>query len=272
MAEALFQLDRVSAAYGQQVVLHDLELGLAGGLFHGLLGPNGSGKTTLLDLIIGNRRPTAGRVRYRGRELSAYAKLELARELALVPQEFWVDFEFTVLEIVMMGRHPHIPRFASPTPADLALVEATMRELGILELQERSLAELSGGEKQRVVAARALVQETPVLILDEATSNLDIRHTIDIMRVVQRRVRERGHTVIAAIHDLNLAAAYCDRVILLDRGRVVAVGPTAEVITAANLQQVYGVEAETAYSDFSQARQIVYKYGPDKKYPAMPES
>lgn len=261
MAETLFTLERVSAAYGRQVVLHELELELEAGLCHGLLGPNGSGKSTLLDLLTGNRRPLSGRVCLRGRELGSYPKRELAREIALVPQEFLVDFEFTVLEIVMMGRHPHIPRFAAPGPADLELVEAVMAEMGVSELRERSLCELSGGEKQRVVAARALVQETPVLILDEATANLDIRHTIDIMRVVQGRVRERGHTVIAAIHDLNLAAAYCDRVILLDRGRVAAYGPAAEVITAANLARVYGVEAEIGCNAFSQARQIAFNYG-----------
>ena len=160
----------------------------------------------------------------------------------------------------MMGRHQHIPRFANPDRADLQIVEQVMTELGISELKDRLLTQLSGGEKQRVIVARALAQSTPVLILDEATANLDIHHSIKILRTIKNLVQSRGGTVIAAIHDLNLAAAYCDIIIMLNKGRKVKIGPTDETLNPELINKVFGITSRPYFDDFSGVRQVAFKY------------
>jgi iron complex transport system ATP-binding protein len=256
----LFAIDGLSAGYGQRPVLHDITLELMPGRFYGLIGPNGSGKTTLLDLMLGNLLPSVGTILFREQAVAGYPRRELALAMALVPQEFAIHFDFTVLEVVMMGRHPHLPRFANPGPHDLAMVERVLAELGISDLQERLVTQLSGGEKQRVVVARALVQETPVLILDEATSNLDVQHTIQIMRVLQRRCREQGVTIIAAIHDLNFAGAYCDDIICINQGRLEAMGPPRQVLVPERLAQVFAIDCLAYEQPFSGCHQVAYRY------------
>lgn len=261
MGNSLFELQNVSFAYGSKEVLSDISVSLPQGKFYGLLGPNGSGKTTLLDLLIANRSPADGTIGFQGKQLADFSRRELARQLSLVPQDFIIGFDYTVLDVVLMGRHPYIPRFGSPSSDDLTIARQAMDAIGIADFAERYVTELSGGEKQRVVVARALAQQTPVLILDEATSNLDISHTLDIFQVVRRRVREQGHTVIGAIHDLNLAAAYCDEILFLKEGSLFCQGPTAEVMTAENIEQVLGVESKVFVDEYSGARQISLQYG-----------
>lgn len=261
MAENCFELDRVSFAYGDKPALHELTVSLAPGRFYGLVGPNGCGKSTLLDLLMGTKRPLAGSARFAGRHLREYSRRELAAKLALVPQDFTINFAFTVLEVVLMGRHPYLPRFGSVSAADLTKAEQAMASIGISDFRDRYVTELSGGEKQRVVVARALAQDTPVLMLDEATSNLDIGHTLEIMNVARQRVRQEGATIIAVIHNLNLAAAYCDELIFMQEGRIVAGGPTATVLTAETIQAVFGVEAQVTADPFCNALQVSFRYG-----------
>lgn len=261
MADSLFELHKVSFAYGNKKVLTDIGLSLPPGKFYGLLGPNGSGKTTLLDLLIANRAPAQGTIHFKGRQLTHFSRRQLAREFSLVPQDFIIGFDYTVLDVVLMGRHPYIPRFGSPSAADLTIAEQAMESIGIAGFAERYVTELSGGEKQRVVVARALAQQTPVLILDEATSNLDISHTLEIFQVVRRRVREQGHTVIGAIHDLNLAAAYCDEIVFLKEGGLFCQGPTKEVMNAENIAEVFGVESRVFLDEYSGAQQVSLHYG-----------
>lgn len=256
----LFSLCNVSCAYGDTEVLHALNLTLTSNRFYGLIGPNGSGKTTLLDLLLGNILPSTGTVSFKDLQLDHWDRRALAKEIALVPQEFGVRFDFTVEELIMMGRHPHIPRFANPSPHDLEIVEKIMETLGISRLRGRFVTHLSGGEKQRVVVARALAQETKALILDEATSNLDIHHSIHIFQVIKALVATKGGTVIAAIHDLNFAAAFCDEIILLDQGRIIASGPPKEVLTQKHLHEIFGVGCQPYFSEYSQAYQIAYEY------------
>jgi len=260
MTTALFAVDGLRAGYGGRECLHGLSFTLAPGLFYGLIGPNGSGKTTLLDLMLANLKPQAGTVRFRGREVGRLPRRQLAREIALVPQEFAINFDFTVFEVVMMGRHPHIPRFASPSVRDRDYVRQVLEELEISELTHRLVTELSGGEKQRVIVARALAQETPVLILDEATANLDIQHSLHIFQVLQKRCREGGATIISAVHDLNFASAYCDRILLLQAGRLVTSGPPGEVLTAERLRQVFAIDCQTYHDPFSGRHQLAYRY------------
>lgn len=261
MAEmAGFELRGVSFAYGASEVVRDLSLLLPPGRFHGVVGPNGSGKSTLLDLLTGRLAPGRGEVSFAGRPPGAYRRRDLARRLALVPQDFAIQFGFTVEEVVLMGRHPYLPRFGRPGAADWQAVEEAMRLIGIADLRHRLVTDLSGGEKQRVVVARALAQATGCLLLDEATSNLDIHYTLAIFNVLRQRVRERGETVVAVIHNLNLAAAYCDDLIFLRQGRLAAAGPTAETLTPEVIRAVFGVESRVEFQDFCQARQVFFKY------------
>jgi len=261
MAEPGFALEKVAFAYGDKTVLDDLSLDLAPGRFYGLVGPNGCGKSTLLDLLMGNQKPAAGTVCYAGRPLADYHRRELARHLALVPQDFTIHFAFTVLEVVLMGRHPYLPRFGAASAEDLAIAEQAMAAIGIEDFKDRYVTELSGGEKQRVVVARALAQATPVLMLDEATSNLDIGHTMEIFNVARDRVRNQGDTVIAVIHNLNLATAYCDEIIFMKAGKITASGPTTETMTPDNIAQVFGVESRVRVDEFSKSLQVSFKYG-----------
>lgn len=259
MAEQeLFRLRRVSFAYDRQPVIAGVDLALTPGRFYGIVGPNGSGKTTLLDLLIGDKEPGSGSIAYKGREVRQYGRRRLSRQIALVPQDFQINFAFTVMEAVMMGRHPYLPRFGNPLAADFAVARQAMREIGIESFGGRLVTDLSGGEKQRVVAARALTQQTPVLILDEATSNLDIRFSLQILNVARKKVDEGG-TVIAVLHNLNLAAAFCDHITFLKNGEVCRSGETAEVLTARTIREVFGVESRVGVNSYSGKPQIEYR-------------
>ncbi|MBU0679858.1 MAG: ABC transporter ATP-binding protein [Proteobacteria bacterium] len=260
---AFLDAHNISYAYGDNAVVRDVSLALEPGKFYGLIGPNGSGKTTLLDLLIANRRPSTGTISLKGQELESYSRQKLARQMALIPQEFDLGFDFRVSEIVLMGRHPHIPRFASPGPEDLAVSQEAMVALAVDHLGDRLITALSGGEKQRVVAARALAQDTPLLIMDEATANLDIQHTIQIFQVVRRKV-EQGGIVLAAIHDLNLAAAFCDEIFLLKEGRLHAAGPPEEILVPTTIDQVFAINCQATFNNFNQSHQISFQWRQEK--------
>ncbi|MFA7346172.1 MAG: ABC transporter ATP-binding protein [Desulfurivibrionaceae bacterium] len=255
-----FALAGVSFAYGETQALAELDISLAPGRFYGIVGPNGCGKTTFLDLLTGAKSPDRGSVSFGNRPVAEYRRRDLARMVALVPQDFGIDFSFTVQEVVLMGRHPHIGRFASPGLEDWRQVDAAMAAIGISHFQDRFVNELSGGEKQRVVVARALAQQTPYLLFDEATSSLDVQYTMQIFNVAKRLVQEEGRTVIAVIHNLNLAAAYCDELIFMQKGHVAACGPTDTVLEAGTIKKVFGVESRVAFDEFSKTRQISFRY------------
>ncbi len=255
----LWQLEQIGFSYGGQAVLHDLDLVLEKGKCYGILGPNGSGKTTLLDLLCGLLVPERGTIRFGGQSPAGWQPKQLARKLALVPQDFVVRFGFTVREVVEMGRHPHLGRFALLTKQDHNLVDAVMEELAVTALADRPVTRLSGGEKQRVAVARALAQDPEVLLLDEATSNLDIFHSLSILGTIRSRVQQQGLTVIAALHDLNLAGFFCDQLIFLRQGRLLHQGRVAEVLQADVIREVYGVEARVRSDAFAGCRQVSYK-------------
>jgi len=240
-APSVFDIVDLSFGYARGQVLHDLCLQLSGGRFYGLLGPNGCGKTTFLDLITGIKNPSSGRIDFKGRPLVSYSRRSLAREMALVPQDFYINFPFTVQEVVMMGRYPHLKRFARPDDEDLRRVRQAMADADIERFANQPVTALSGGERQRVIFARALAQDTGVLLLDEATSNLDIRHTLALLSRTRERVHNGNQTVIAVFQDVNLAAMYCDELLFLRGGRVAVQGPTEDVMQAETLQVVYGV-------------------------------
>ena len=256
----LFLLEDCSFGYSAAPVLTGIAMRLAPGRFYGLIGPNGSGKTTLLDLLSGAAAPQQGRVLFRGREVTRYRKAELAVNLALVPQDLHIGFDYPVFEVVMMGRHPFIPRFSPPSPEDVELVRRALAEMDITALQDRSALQLSGGERQRVLVARALAQNTPVLLLDEPTASLDIRHTLDIMKILRQRATDAGITVIATIHDLDLASAFCDELIVLHRRTVHCQGPVAAVMTGGMISEVFAADAVVRHDERLGKPRVLYSY------------
>ncbi|MFE5615876.1 ABC transporter ATP-binding protein [Streptomyces sp. NPDC056470] len=248
------RLQRLS--YGNR--LRDADLTARPGETVGLVGPNGSGKTTLLRCVYGTLTPTAGRALLDGDDLTALGPKARARRIGVVPQEGATEFELTVRELVALGRSPHKRFWEGDDSSDQARTEAALARVGIAELADRPYPTLSGGERQRALVARALVQEPALLVLDEPTNHLDIRYQLEVLRLV----RELGTTNLLALHDLNLAAAYCDRLVVLERGRVVAEGTPADVLTSALLRAVYGVEAEVIPHPRTGTPTVFYLPGP----------
>jgi len=232
---------------GSEFALRDVSVSVAPGSLTGLLGPNGCGKTTLLKLMAGVLKPDLGSVRLKERELRALSARAIAQQIAVVPQETHPAFEFTVLEMVLMGRHPHLGAFQLEGPDDLAIAREALIATGTAHLASRSYTTLSGGEKQRVVIASALAQKPKVLLLDEPTASLDLGYQLEIASLLRELNRERRVTMVLATHDLNLAASLCDTLVLLREGRVLMQGPTDEALTSATVQQLYGVIADVSF-------------------------
>lgn len=208
----------------------------------GLLGPNGSGKTTLLKAISRALRPKVGAVYLNEEEVYRMKGREVAKNVAVVPQVGGVGFDLTALDVVLMGRHPHLGRFELEGERDLAVAREAMKMTKVWHLAERRVSELSGGERQRVMIARALAQEPKVLLLDEPTTHLDINCQLEIMDLLREVCVKRGIAALAVLHDLNLASCYCDRLMLMKEGRIVAAGSVEEVLTSKNVREVFGVD------------------------------
>ena len=233
------QISQVYFSYLDGLVLHDINLTIRPGEIVGLLGPNGSGKTTLIKLVSGILKPNQGEIRLDGSSLRQLSRKSVARSLAVVPQQFHIPFAFTAGEVVMLGRIPFLKAFAEESKVDRQFVSNTMELVGISELKARRFDELSGGERQKVILAMALAQQPRLLLLDEPTVHLDISHQVEILELVKKLNVEQGLTVIAAMHDLNLASLYFDRLILLKEGRVWADGTPAQVLTEDIIREVF---------------------------------
>lgn len=234
------QLHDLSFAYNGRSVLQTISLTVAAGERVGVLGPNGAGKTTLLKLIGGVLQPAHGSVLINGTPLERLPRREVARRIAAVPQVFVVPFSFTAHEIVELGRTPHLRRLAGFSPADRHAVDRALELTGTSRFADRIFNELSGGERQRIMIAMALAQEPEVLLLDEPTQQLDLARQAEILDLISELNRSKGLTIIAAIHDLNLAARYFNRLIVLHKASLTMDGGPAEVLSAQMLQQVYG--------------------------------
>jgi iron complex transport system ATP-binding protein len=242
MPEARLEASGLEFAYGATAVLNGVDVQVAPGEALGVIGPNGAGKSTLLRLLAGLARPRAGEVRLDGRPLHSWREAELARAVAVVFQAEHVPFPFTVRELVTLGRHPHAPGGLGWRRADRERVTAVLERLALGELAERTLHELSGGEHKRVMLARALAQEPRFLLLDEPTAALDLHHQVALLEELTALKQAHGLGLVAILHDLNLVAQFCDRVVLLDQGRVRAQGRPEEVLQYALLKEVFGVE------------------------------
>jgi iron complex transport system ATP-binding protein len=239
--EPIVEVRGVSFRYGAALALEDASLAARSGEFVGLLGPNGAGKSTLVRLVAGLLAPARGTVRLAGFDPARAPRREVARTCALVPQEPRLTWPFTVREVVMMGRAPRQGLLALPGPLDHGAVQGALRACDLVELADRRIDALSGGERRRVFFARALAQEPRVLLFDEPTAFLDLGHQVAAMRMAQAAARG-GLCVVAVLHDLNLAAAACDRLVVMSRGRVVAEGAPAEVLTRDRVREVWNVE------------------------------
>ena len=238
------EVDRLTVALGGRSVLHGVTFAARAGELLALTGPNGSGKTTLLRAALGLVVPEAGDVRLEGRSTRELSVRERARRVAWMPQEEPPGDNVPLLDYVLYGRHPHLAPFAGETATDRGVAEAALRDAGLWERRASGIREVSGGERQRVLLARAFAQSTPVLFLDEPTAHLDIGHQLEVLERVRRRCRDDGLCAVAALHDLNLAARFADRLVVLSRGRLVAEGRPDAILSEALLREVWGVVAD----------------------------
>jgi iron complex transport system ATP-binding protein len=233
-------IDSVRYAYdSDRLVLKGVSAVVPEGDFCGIIGPNGSGKTTLLKCISGYLKPQTGRVTVGGCDVAAMSVREVARRMALVQQHASIEYDFTVMDIVMTGRNPHLGRLKSESEQDYIIANDALSRAGIAHLKDRLVTTLSGGEWQLMVLARALTQQADIMLLDEPVTGLDIRHQVQVMSTIRRIAGERGISVVCVLHDLNLALRYCRSVVLLKNGEIYAQGAPDAVLTRGNVETVY---------------------------------
>ncbi len=246
--------------YDGKPVLKDVSFQVREGEVLGILGPNGCGKTTLLGNLNRNLSPKGGCVLLDGEDLHTYRKKDIAKEIAVVPQDSRVSFSFTVREIVSMGRMPFQDAFQGDSSEDLRIIEDAMRKTNVLEMADRYVNTMSGGERQKVIIARAMAQTPKILLMDEPTLHLDISAQFDILDLVSSLSRKEGLTVVIVSHDLPMVARYCDRILMIHDHTIHALGSTEEVLTPENMRTVFGVEAELSV-DPKSGRNTVIMHG-----------
>ena len=243
------EIKDVCFAYRDSDVLKNVSFRAASGEVIGILGKNGCGKTTLMKCINAHLKPHSGSVMIDGSDVSKMSKKELAKKMAVVSQHVHLSFPFTVLETVMMGLYPTSEWMHTPSKDEMALVLEAMNATDVANFADRSITELSGGEKQRVLISRALVQDPEVFLLDEPTLHLDVNHQFNLMEMTRELAKEKNMLVIIVTHDIALAARYCDRIMLMEDGQIVGSGLTKDVITAENLKKVFAVDVDVTYNE-----------------------
>ena len=249
---ALLQADDVTFGYGDTPVVHGVSLAVPAGGLVGLIGPNGSGKTTLLRLLAGTRRPASGRVLLDGSPIASLSRAAIARRMAVVPQEAHLAFDYTVLEVALMGRYPHLGAFAIEGPVDVSVAREALAATGAAELESRPFSTLSGGEKQRVIIAAALTQISggasgaagSILLLDEPTAALDLKYQLAVGALLESLHRDRALTIVVSTHDLSFAARLCRTLVMLKNGRVLSSGPTETILTPERVRALYDVDVD----------------------------
>ncbi len=232
--------NNISFSYGTHWVLQDISFEVSAGDFLGIIGPNGSGKSTLIKLLDGVLTPQQGDIQLSGVKLTDLTRREIARRIAVVSPGLWLNFSVNVQQLVLMGRYPHLGNLRFEGKRDYRIAREAMALTDVSDLAHRYFHELSGGERQRVLLAKALVQQPELLLLDEPTVYLDINHTVDFFDLIKKMNREQGLTVVVVSHDINLAADYADRIVLLNQGRIFRQGFPYEVITAEHIHTIYG--------------------------------
>jgi iron complex transport system ATP-binding protein len=237
------EIQNITLGYDGSTVLKELSFRLLPGELLGMVGPNGCGKTSIIRSLSRVLATRSGRILLGGKDLASISRNQLARLIGVVPQNPYLPDTFTALEVVVLGRSPHLRLLSRESAGDMAIVWQAMESTGIAHLARRRIGELSGGERQRVTIARVLAQEPQVILLDEPTANLDICHQLDILDLVTGLCRERAMAGLIAIHDLNVAAQYCTRIIMLKNGKIFAEGAPADVVTAENVREVFGVSS-----------------------------
>lgn len=254
MASDVLRVEDVSFSYDQgrrapRLVLDRVSMSIASGTVVGLLGPNGSGKTTLLRLLAGLLQPASGRIVLDEQELVSMSRRAMARRIAMVPQETHSTFDYRVIDMVLMGRYPHLGPFELEGAHDLEIARRALAATGTGQFETRHFATLSGGEKQRVVIASALAQGSDILLLDEPTTALDLGYQMEIAALLKQLNIERGTSMIVCTHDLNLVASTCEQIVLLKEGRVVAQGRTEDTLTPQHIRHLFDVDAEVRFHD-----------------------
>jgi iron complex transport system ATP-binding protein len=252
---------RISLSYGPSVILQDVDIQVPAGEVIGIIGPNGSGKSTLLRVLTGVAAPNSGKISINGRALSSYSRKELACFMAVLQQDALPQVSFTVREVVEMGRYPFQNWLGMESEDPTELIDGIMERLEITVFAERTLEQLSGGERQRVALGKAMAQQPKLLLLDEPTTYLDIGYQIQMMDYVRSWQEESGLTVIAVLHDLNLAAQYCDRIVVMKEGRIVRVGSPDDVVSSELITDVYRTEPVVLPHPVNQQPQILLTPG-----------
>ncbi|MBN1972956.1 MAG: ABC transporter ATP-binding protein [Sedimentisphaerales bacterium] len=238
----IIEVENLGFDYGQKTILQKVCININKGTFLGIIGPNGAGKTTLLNLLCGLLKPKTGSIQIDSKSIESYHVKELARKIAVVRQEFVPVFDFSVTEIVSMARTPYLGSFAFPTESDRQIIVESLELTDTAQFADRLLGSLSGGERQRVFIARALAQNTPILLLDEPTSFLDMKHQVGIYDLLKNAQFRQYKTIIAVTHDINLAAQYCDEILLLFPDQNYKFGSPKEVLVQEQISKVFGVE------------------------------
>jgi len=238
----MIEVRSISFRYHEEWVLQEVSFRVEKGEFVGVIGPNGSGKTTLLKLLYRLLAPQRGEILFELVPMKKMDRRDIARRIAVVAQETQLLFPFSVLETVLMGRSPYLGRLLFESEKDLEIARKAMEWTKILPFSERPVEELSGGERKRVFIARALAQEPDVILLDEPTANLDIQHQIEFLDLILTLNRDRGLTIVMASHDMNIASEFCDRLVLLQEGKIYQMGTPEKVVTKENIENVYGCE------------------------------
>lgn len=251
------ELKNIIFGYDKQKILNDISIDIEAGSFTSIIGPNGSGKSTLLKVISSLITPEGGNVKLDGIDIKAMSQLDIAKKIAVVPQENNIEYRFSVQDIVLMGRYPHLGRFQTESLNDYKLVGNALEMTNTLYLKDRYINELSGGEKQRVIIARALAQQPKIILLDEPTSYLDIQHQVEVLELLERLNKEEGLTVVLILHDINLAARFSSNMILLKEGAIIEKGSPKDVITLENLKNAYEIDMIISRNPYSDSPYVI---------------
>lgn len=236
------KVEGLKFGYEEKIVLDNVSFKIEKGKFVSIIGPNGSGKSTLLKTLNNIYHPWEGNIYIEGKNIKAFKKKELAKKIALVPQDTNIDYEFTVEDVVLMGRHPYKGRFQKEDKDDYEIIDEALEMTNTKHLRGRMITEISGGERQRVIIAKALAQNPSIILLDEPTSHLDINHQIETLNLLRKLNKERGTTIILVIHDINLGVRYSDEIIMLNKEKIVSIGSPEDVITKENIELAYNIE------------------------------